>query len=88
MAGNLIFEFMSGTGHAQLGYPTDLLNRISTGILEIPTAIDRAWETGRSATFKIKHQTTEILGALACPQERNPCARSNCINPQPTIGLC
>jgi hypothetical protein len=33
------------------------VNRLSTGIPTDPTVIDRAWETGRSATFKIKNQT-------------------------------
>jgi hypothetical protein len=51
---------MSGTGHGRTGYPGDLLNRTSTGALEIPTVIDRTWETGRSTAFKIK-QTKEVL---------------------------
>jgi hypothetical protein len=43
---------MSGTGHIAIGYPNDLPNRTSTGILKKPTVIDRAWETGRFTTFK------------------------------------
>jgi hypothetical protein len=44
---------MSGTGRATIGYPSDLLNRTSTGISKIPTVIDRAWELV-ATTFKIK----------------------------------
>ena len=43
-----VFAVMSGTRHIAIGYPNDLLNRTSTGILEKPTVIDRAWETGRN----------------------------------------
>jgi hypothetical protein len=30
------FGFKSGTGHATVGYPSDLLNRTSTGVLKNP----------------------------------------------------
>jgi len=56
---------MSGTRHIVVGYQTDLLNRTSTGILKKPTVIDRAWETGRSATFKIKEPKIILGGSHA-----------------------
>ena len=34
------------------------MSRASTGVPKIPTVIDRAWETGRRATFKIKNQNS------------------------------
>jgi hypothetical protein len=46
----------SGTRHNAVSYLKDLPNRTSTGILKKPTVIDRAWETGRSTTFKINNQ--------------------------------
>jgi hypothetical protein len=45
---------MSGTRHTVVGYPNDLPNRTSTGILKNPTVIDRAWETGRSTTLQVQ----------------------------------
>jgi len=45
---------MSGTRHIAAGYPNYLPSRTSTGILKNPTVVDRAWETGRSTTSKIK----------------------------------
>jgi hypothetical protein len=62
-----VSPLMSGTRHTGVGYPTDLPNRPSTGILKKPTVIDRAWETGRSTTFKIE-QTD--LGACHALQQR------------------
>jgi hypothetical protein len=51
-----VFAIMSGTRHIAAGYPNDLPSRASTGILKKPTVIDRAWETGRSATCKVKEK--------------------------------
>jgi hypothetical protein len=61
---------MSGTGHIAVGYPTDLPNRISTGLPKKPTVIDRAWELVASATFKIK-QSKIILGGSHDLTKRN-----------------
>jgi hypothetical protein len=54
--GTISFAIMSGTRRIAAGYPNDLPNRASTGILKKPTVIDRPWETGRSATCKIKEK--------------------------------
>lgn len=43
-----------------VGYPIGLPNRNSTGILKKTTVIGRAWETGRSMTFKIKEINQEL----------------------------
>jgi hypothetical protein len=47
---------MSGTVHIAAGYPERSTEPASTGILKKPTVIDRAWETGRFATCKIKEK--------------------------------
>jgi hypothetical protein len=45
---------LSGTGQRRRGYPGDLLNRVEPAFSKNPTVIDRAWGTGRRATFKIE----------------------------------
>jgi hypothetical protein len=67
-----VSPFMSGTRHIRVGYPNGLPNWISTGIPKNPTVIDRAWETRRSTTFKIKKSRS-----LPCPQGENRRARAN-----------
>jgi hypothetical protein len=52
----------------------DLLSRASTGVPKIPTVIDRAWETGRAAIFKIKNQK-EFGGCHALAKRNRACAR-------------
>jgi hypothetical protein len=65
-----VFAVVSGTRHIAIGYPNDPPNRTSTGILKKPTVIDRAWETGRYTTFKIK-QSKIILGGSHALTKRN-----------------
>jgi hypothetical protein len=47
---------MSGTEHIAIGYPNDLPNRTSTGILKKPTVIDRASENCSLHDLKINNQ--------------------------------
>jgi hypothetical protein len=68
---------MSGTGHIAVGYPNDIEPDFNRHPEKKPTVIDRAWETGRSTTFKIKATN---LGSLPCPQEEHPRASENGFN--------
>src|SRR5260370_17847953 len=57
---------------------------------KMPTVIDRAWEIGRAAIFKII-KSTILLGGLSCPHEMNRHARSHGYNWKrlfPTMRTC
>jgi hypothetical protein len=73
---NLFPPLVSGTGHIAIGYPNDLPNRSSTGILKKSTVIDRAWENW--SLHDLQDQITEnILERFSCPHAMKRCARSN-----------
>jgi hypothetical protein len=56
---------MSGTRHSGIGYPNDLPNRTSTGILKKPTVIDRAWEN-----WSLHDVQDQKSGSLSMPSRR------------------
>jgi hypothetical protein len=72
MTGTTCFRRLCQEPDTSLPVINDLPNRTSPGILKNPTVIDRAWETGRSTTFKIKKSRS-----LPCPQGENRRARTN-----------
>src|SRR5712672_1678963 len=73
---NLVSLLLSGTGHINIGYPNDLPNRTSTGILKKPTVIDRAWENW--SLHALQDQTTkDNFGRFSCPHATKRHTRSN-----------